>query len=307
MRPPSGTEVEVLADSIGPCEIRLTTVRYRAPRFILAQINTHRQFSRNAASSRALSTEKILQSTTIEPAWRYRAKGMQPAGPMDERDAWFAERCWRDALGDSIQAVKDLLTVNCAKEIVNRLLEPFMWVEGVISSTSWDNFLVLRASDENGETEAQHEIQVLADLIRDVLAQSTPQRLQTGQWHLPYHDPERDKDLSEEQQRRVCVARLARATTYANTKEYSHKRDLRLFDRLVKPPIHASPLEHIAQATRPSKVVNEIACWAEEQGFRPHVIGRVDNDHVWIAEKSGNFDGWRQFREVVENRARGGA
>ena len=45
---------KVIADSVSPKGIRLVTIECQFPRFILAQVNTHRVFSRNSASSRAI-------------------------------------------------------------------------------------------------------------------------------------------------------------------------------------------------------------------------------------------------------------
>jgi hypothetical protein len=50
----------IIADSINPAGNRITTLVVRFPRFILAEWNTHRQFSRHAASSRAIPTTKII-------------------------------------------------------------------------------------------------------------------------------------------------------------------------------------------------------------------------------------------------------
>ena len=47
---------EVLIDSVNPAGQRLTTFVLRFPRFVLSEFNTHRMFSRNASSSRAIPT-----------------------------------------------------------------------------------------------------------------------------------------------------------------------------------------------------------------------------------------------------------
>jgi hypothetical protein len=38
-------------------------------RFVLAEMNTHRAFSRNSASSRAIPVQKIIDRVTNDPAW----------------------------------------------------------------------------------------------------------------------------------------------------------------------------------------------------------------------------------------------
>src|SRR4051812_47823071 len=70
---------KILADSLSPEGIRLTTFEVTFPRFILAEFNTHRMLSRNSASSRAIPTEKLLKrviDTPFVPSFNKRVKGM---------------------------------------------------------------------------------------------------------------------------------------------------------------------------------------------------------------------------------------
>lgn len=71
---------KVIADSIlkpdydnNPVS-RITTMIVTFPRFILAEFNTHRMFSRNSASSRAIPFEKMLEVVQNNPfipiAWQ---------------------------------------------------------------------------------------------------------------------------------------------------------------------------------------------------------------------------------------------
>jgi thymidylate synthase ThyX len=56
-----GFEAKILADSITKEGHRLTTIEATFPRLILSEFNTHRDFSRNSASSRAIPFWKQLQ------------------------------------------------------------------------------------------------------------------------------------------------------------------------------------------------------------------------------------------------------
>ena len=60
------TSVKILADSLNLSGNRLTTFELTFPRVILAEFNTHRMISRNAASSRAIPTEKLIQRVLDE-------------------------------------------------------------------------------------------------------------------------------------------------------------------------------------------------------------------------------------------------
>ena len=48
---------KILADSLNPCGVRLTTFEITFPRIVLAEFNTHRVFSRNSASSSSATFE----------------------------------------------------------------------------------------------------------------------------------------------------------------------------------------------------------------------------------------------------------
>ena len=69
----------VLCDSVSPDKTRLTTLRVTMPRFILAEFNTHRVFSRNAGSSRAISVKRRLAAISENPVfpveWGLEQKG----------------------------------------------------------------------------------------------------------------------------------------------------------------------------------------------------------------------------------------
>src|SRR3954463_15005916 len=74
-------EAKVILDSISPFGKRLTTFVLTYPRFVHAEFMTHRAFSRNAASSRAIPAWKIRRSVRMDPAmpvyWGMNQPGMQ--------------------------------------------------------------------------------------------------------------------------------------------------------------------------------------------------------------------------------------
>src|ERR1700722_20098868 len=74
-------KAKIIADSINPCGNRLTTFVLEFPRMILAELNTHRMFSRNSASSRAIPFETMLKSVRENPfipmRFQKEHKGMQ--------------------------------------------------------------------------------------------------------------------------------------------------------------------------------------------------------------------------------------
>jgi thymidylate synthase ThyX len=148
-------EAKIVADSIGPQGDRLTTFVVTFPRIILAEFNTHRMFSRNSASSRAIPFAKMVESVETNPfipiAWQVDHKGMQ--GSEYKTGLSEIQLCinkWLEARNNAVQSATllnktDLVT----KQLCNRLLEPFMWHTVIITSgkEGLDNFFELRCPE----------------------------------------------------------------------------------------------------------------------------------------------------------------
>lgn len=258
---------KIIADSAAhnPAGQRITTMELRYPRFIHAEFMTHRLFSRNASSSRAIPVQTLIHDVIDDPVnpsfWGKNEPGMQASVELDERHKQSCQREW-DALRDNaIRGARYLSSVGAHKQIANRILEPFAHINVVVTATEWDNFFALRRHPD-----AQPEIHELADRMYEALESSTPDVLKHGEWHTPYAGRNGDK--------RVSAARCARVSYLTHDgKEPTEEADLALFDRLAgSVPIHASPLEHQA------KPVFSL----EEQ-----------ND-------TRNFVGWVQFRAIWE-------
>jgi hypothetical protein len=143
-------KAEILADSLAPSGARLTTMKITFPRFILAEMNTHRVFSRNSASSRAIPFKKMVKMVEENPfipiAWQKDHKGMQGTEYIEEgfSGTTFCEKTWLYARDKSIQNAKALNENNVTKQLCNRFLEPFMWHTVIVSATEWENFFKLR-------------------------------------------------------------------------------------------------------------------------------------------------------------------
>lgn len=184
-------EAKVIADSVSPDGVRLTTVEATSNRFILAEANTHRTWSRNSASSRAIPLAKqikrIMEDLAVPSVFPKEQRGMQGGEPLDERDEREARRIWQEASEHAVDAARALGGKGVHKSIANRLLEPFMHHTMVITATAWQNFFEQRCSPL-----AQPEIRLMAEAIRDAMEKSEPHELDEGDWHLPYWDPQTD-------------------------------------------------------------------------------------------------------------------
>jgi hypothetical protein len=261
-------EAKVVADSITPGGSRLVTLECQFPRIILSQVNTHRAFSRNSASSRAIPTSKMIKSVKDDPyipiKFGANQKGMQPGEEVGVTARWKAENTWRSACANAIHAAEEMFNLGIHKEVVNRLLEPFQWHKAIISATEWAGFFNQRLFGEG----AQEEIHVLAFAIHEALRNSNPCRLAIGDYHLPYVLPEEIGSRTMYACMKMSVARCARVSYLNHDGERNVQSDFALFERLytAKPP-HLSPFEHVACATDQNE--------------------------------KGNFSGWKQLRHSL--------
>jgi len=319
---------KIIADSISSQGIRITTMQLRYPRFIHAEFLTHRVFSRNASSSRAVPVSKLIEDIQRDPAmpihWGKNQKGMQAheehdapviLDPSDQDGGWQSEHAWLSAMNVAIHHAKAFEAAGYHKQIVNRILEPFSHINVLVTSTSWANFYALRQHPD-----AQPEIKALADAMWEAQQASTPKLLYPGEWHLPYVDqtpgmPDMEgvRDyISKHDVRvtpevlllRVSVARCARVSYLTHEQKVPViETDLSLYERLVgSVPLHASPAEHQATPDRYDQ--------RDEQLSR-HAAGTDDGRHpdfspelAWLPqweqpELHGNFTGWIQYRKTL--------
>lgn len=286
----SGPSAKIIADSISEWGHRLVTMEVRMHRFILAEMNTHRAFSRNSASSRAIPVSKIIDRVESDPAypvlWGKEQKGMQTGDPFELKEVEDIVHIWDLTRKHCLTAAHLLKAVGLHKSLINRLLEPFMWHTAIITATEWDNFFHQRCSPD-----AQPEMKAVADQMQLAYYSSTPTQLGYGAWHLPYIRPEDPDDVriylgadgtasSPFQQtqtlKRISTARCARVSYLTQDGHRDISLDLDLYDRLYGSG-HWSPFEHVATPV-PDK-----------------------NDPEWY---NSNFIGWKQFRKEFGNENR---
>lgn len=303
---------KIIADSISPDGVRLTTMEVRLHRFVLAEFNTHRVFSRNSASSRAIPVTKMLQRVETDPAfplvWPAEQKGMQGGADLvdDGPDQALsqAKSNWAYAARQAVQAAKVLTGNGLHKSVTNRLLEPFLDHTVVVTSTAWENFFALRL-----DLDAQPEIRAAAVAMRRAFDASTPKTLRQDEWHLPYIQSEDWAAATDHVEMgksmyplmaRVSAARCARVSYLTQDGQRSLTADLTLYDRLVTDrldkglAIHWSPLEHVATP------------WADNRQKHDPYFNFVDFDGckrgvaTQHLPRVGNLLGWRSLRTTVE-------
>lgn len=143
--------VEVLADSLSPQRDRLTTMKITFPRIILAEFNTHRMFSRNSASSRAIPFKKMVQMVKENPfiplVWQKHHSGMQGSEYFSSGNGDNVHKLtegWLKGRDSAVQIAEGLHNSGVTKQLCNRLLEPFMGHTALVTATEWENFFALR-------------------------------------------------------------------------------------------------------------------------------------------------------------------
>ncbi len=241
---------EVLADSIAE-GVRLTTIEVTFPRIVLAEFNTHRMLSRNSASSRAIPVEKRIKMVREHPfvprAFGKNQKGMQASEELDEKASEISRLHWLSAAKDACERAECLAEIGVHKQLANRLLEPFCWHTVICTATEWDNFFALRCHPD-----AQPEIRIAAELMREAMAKSEPTRCRLGDWHLPLVN-ENDIDVPNYDLPWLSAARCARVSYLTHDGKRDVEADLMLANRL-KTSGHMSPFEHpamVANTRRP--------------------------------------------------------
>lgn len=255
----------VLADSISPQGKRLTTLEVTFPRYVLAEFNTHRMFSRNSASSRAIPVKKQLERIIEDPFvgdhWGSNQPGMQAGVELEGEAREQAIAIWREAGRAAVKAAEQLSELGVHKQRTNRLLEPFMRHTVIVTATEWSNFFALRAHPD-----AQPEIRDAALAMRDAMDASEPVELGYREWHTPLILP--DEDFPVEDRIKISVGRCARVSYLTHDGVRDPAKDIELYERLVEGG-HMSPLEHVAT---------------------PNIYGQF---------QQGNLIGWHQHRAEV--------
>lgn len=274
-------KAQIVLDSISHHGIRLTTMALEYPRYIHAELMTHRQFSRNASSSRAVPVAKMIEKAkkemVIPTYWGKNQKGMQADQQLDHGLRIEATRVWVMQAESAIKAAEDLANLGVHKQIANRVLEPFTTITVLVTGTkdAYSNFFALR-----NHKDAQPEIKGLAEAMLGIYSSNVPQKLTVGDWHLPYITYEDTQALNDldygsmlEIMLKVSAARCARVSYLTHDKKSPDmSQDLDLYAKLVGGnPIHASPLEHQAEVMADPKY------------------------------KSANFTGWKQYRQTLPN------
>lgn len=258
----------IIADSISEQGARITTFELEYPRFVHAELMTHRVFSRNAGSTRAIPAEKFRERVQRDPAmpvrWGINGKGMQDHGIADPAVAAEAEKVWLEARDNAIASAKRLGELGIHKQLVNRILEPWQHIVVLVTATSWGNWYHLRR-----DAKAQPEIKALADAMWVEHTSSAPRLVRPGEWHLPLVSADEVRLYTWADLCKISTGRCARVSYLTHHGVRDTSADVSLHDQLQHDG-HWSPFEHPAT---------------------PHTAPHWE----------GNFYGWQQYRKTIPN------
>lgn len=265
----------------------LWTFELTYPRYIHSEFMTHRAFSRNASSSRAIPVKRMIEQVerkpVIPPKVYMNKAGMVGDVEADEATTMAFHKFWLDAAHDACKIAKDMDKLGIHKQHINRILEPFQFIKVIVTATEWDNFFKLRLAPD-----AQPEMQELAKAIYEEMYKfkDTPYGYIKGEFEgelegeswlitVPYVT-DNDLDILGDDCdlftiMKISAARCARVSynNHDGSKPDINK-DLELFERLYKGG-HMSPLEHTCLR---------------------------NIDYV----QSANLMGWKSLRYLLENR-----
>lgn len=252
-------KAKIVAGSLNPFnDKKLVTFHIRIPRIILPEINTHKMLVSNAASSRAISFNKKVEAVSNDPfvpiAWQKDHKGMQGTKYFEGGIVEHHKSLWVKAKDNAVQLANTMANDvlypdrNLTKQLCNRLLEPFEYIDVVISGTEWEHFFSLRAPQYNigdgsihrskkdalkyiqskgidtsvgemfavseldwikcSESQAEIHIQAVAELMWDLYSEYDFKMLEPGEWHIPFIDTIQDSD--------ICLLHYGKITATTN-------------------------------------------------------------------------------------------
>lgn len=271
---------KIIAHSQAPNGEELITMEVEFHRFILPELDTHRSFSRNFQSSRAVPIGQMIEQVKNDPAmpvhWGKNQTGMVAESEVSEIQTCINE--WKRAAEAACVYASHLNTERVHKQVVNRLLEPFMKTKGIVTATrkAYEAFFKLRCHKD-----AQPEIKLLAERMQKALSESTPKQLQYGEYHIPYLTVDINEMPIDEA---VKISCSCTAQVSYRRLDDSLEKALKVYDMLNLPvngvypdePPHYSPTEHVAKV-----------------------------EHIWedeMTSMSGNFNSrvfW-QYRKALE-------
>jgi len=297
-------EAKIIADSLAPSGVRLTTFVLKYPRFIHAELMTNRAFSRNASSSRAIPFKRKAKSLLTEMAMPIQflknKRGMQGGEPLPLLKQMAARSVWKTAGYTALGYAFLLYKLGVSKQYVNRITEPIDFITVIVTATHWNNFFALRI-----HSAAQPEIRKLAETMWHELQRSQPQALAFGEWHLPFINGKDWFGTSVEWRNWTRVHKGAYTRMIIGKQcGVARKANMDIWLPLIK--------QSVAKCARVSYNNHDGSNTTKEQNeaLYDRLVGSIPRhssaaEHQARANMSqtfhGNFLSWEQYRKMLDN------
>ena len=286
----------LIRDSVNEAGFRLSSFIFTMPKFIQAELNTHRLLSRGSASSRAIPTSVMLTNIQEDPVlpvfWGKNQKGMQAEEMLDPASAAEAREIWLELMRANVRGAQELAALGVHKQLANRPTETWMFTSVLVTATEFQNFFGLR-----DHPDAQPEFKRVASEAHELYSQSTPQLVKAGGWHLPLCPDE--EELTEEVGLGLVgwavAGRCARLSYLTHEKKRDPNEDLRLARDCLEAG-HMGPFEHpclsLTWGEWKEYVHSRIDGWLGSSNLPP---GTMQEDGVPL----GNIRGWLPLRKSL--------
>jgi thymidylate synthase ThyX len=219
---------------------KIATLEVKVPYHTWIHLLTHRAFSRNAQSSRGIPFTRLLERATYIPeSFPINKPGMSPENYIDKTHPDYQTLCnlWIKARTLAIETANTMYLHEVHKEIINRVIQPYCYITGIITATDWDNFIELRTASSTQEDTRKVAIRV-REIINDM-------QFMNQMWHIPYVDTMNEK-MPINDSLLISAARCARVSYLNhNNEKNNHEKDMKLANQLLTDK-HMSPFEHQA-------------------------------------------------------------
>lgn len=296
--------VEVIKDSYNEVfDSRITTLILEYPRLIHSEFKTHRVFSSNASSSRAIPVSKMVEQVRNNPAmpvhWGKNQAGMTSKEELTQPSKIRVQSLWKESADSAASIAESMQDELAHKQVINRILEPYQFIRVCLTSTNFANWFYLRNS-----TDADPTIHALAETMQEAMQESKARKLFEGHWHVPFVDDYIDftgeqifKDESGEvislQEALIISASCAAQTSYRKL-DTSLEKAKDIYSKLIESkPCHSSPVEHSAL----------VIAKKEDEPYDYFAIEGVTHIDKNAVPWSGNFHGYIQYRQLIKDNA----
>ena len=287
--------VKLLKHSVHPEGYELITFLLKIPKFLMAQLNTHRNLVRNTASSRAIPCEKyrkMVNDDTVNMEWGMAKKGMSSDENVPEEIRLQASLLYEEAKRNMLDSHIKLEKLGIHKEFTNRLLEPFAYTYTIVTGTEWLDFIKLRKTQE-----AQKQMREIAEQISWLKDNSVEKNyVNYGEWHIPMVDE--SDNLSIADSMIMGIARCAWISYNNHQKEATIEDAESMVESLINNK-HLSPLEHCQVCV---KTYSD--CKEDLSKFTNNAKNYLKNNFAYynnMIVHTRQYKGFYSYRSIVED------